>query len=283
MFIYFIFFPPLVCVLVHCRVLFSFHIGSFRDVTLVWHLHTANACCCCCCCHCCWYCCSLECGTKVCKLLWYMNAIRSLESIHLNMGRFYVYHVSLQPHSSIVLVDADAANQPKPMKSHVLWLSFSVSLSVYACVCARELWNTSAVVIHNHIKYTFIHILCRQCACTLLLITTSPSMLSQQLKHNSNSNENVLVLVIMNECFVRTHQQSTLTKHREKSVTSKTLQMPKNKPGHEKTERAREREMEKEERKNDLYVHIYCLIFHVSENFVFSSSWCVCGALWRGT
>lgn len=122
-------------------------------------------------------------------------------------------------------------SQGKVMFSDTFSHSRSFTWPVCMFVCARKHRITSAVVIHNHIKYTFIHILCRQCACTLLLITSS----SQQLKHNSNSNENVLVLVIMNEHFVLVHQQNTHTytqKQGKKSVTSKTLQMPKKRGSH---------------------------------------------------
>lgn len=102
----------------------------------------------------------------------------------------------------------------------------------------------SAVIIHNHIKYTFIFYVVN--ALVLLLLITS----SQELKHYSQLTENVLVLVIGNGTFYSQHNHKKL-KHRKWSSHKKP------------------------EEQISFTCIILWLIFHVSEHFVWSLPfWC---------
>lgn len=113
---------------------------------------------------------------------------------------------------------------------------------LYGCWCHFGCrwcrWCRSVVVvIHNHIKYTFIHILRRQYACTILLI-----MLSQQLKHSSktkwkcscichhertNERTNILVLIqkkrTQKKCHIVSRQPRKGQNEREKKNCARNV------------------------------------------------------------
>lgn len=90
---------------------------------------------------------------------------------------------------------------------------------MYGCWCHFGCrwcrWCRSVVVvIHNHIKYTFIHILRRQYACTILLI-----MLSQQLKHSSKTKWKCSCICHHERTNERTFSFSFRRNEHKKSVT----------------------------------------------------------------